>query len=51
MAEELSGIETSAQAQPRSQLSPAETPQAAAPLLRIEGVVKKFGSFRAVDGV
>ena len=56
MAEELSGIETSAQAsQPRSQLSPAERPegeaQAAAPLLRIEGVVKKFGSFRAVDGV
>ena len=55
MAEELSGIETSAKAQPRSQLSPAETPegetQAAAPLLRIEGVVKKFGSFRAVDGV
>ena len=51
MAEELSRIETSAQAQPRSQLSPAETPQAAAPLLRIEGVVKKFGSFRAVDGV
>ena len=56
MAEELSGIETSAQAsQPRSQLSPAERPegetQAAVPLLRIEGVVKKFGSFRAVDGV
>ena len=51
MAEELSRIETSAQAQPRSQLSPAETPQAAAPLLRIEGVVKKFGNVRAVDGV
>src|SRR6516162_6814413 len=56
MAEELSGIETSAQAsQPRSQLSPAERPegeaQAAAPLLRIEGVVKKFGNVRAVDGV
>ena len=56
MAEELSRIETSAQAsQPRSQLSPAERPegeaQAAAPLLRIEGVVKKFGNVRAVDGV
>jgi putrescine transport system ATP-binding protein len=56
MAEELSRIETSAQAsQPRSQLSPAQKQegeaQAAAPLLRIEGVVKKFGSFRAVDGV
>ena len=56
MAEELSGIETSAQAsQPRSQLSPAQKrqgeAQTAVPLLRIEGVVKKFGSFRAVDGV
>ena len=26
-------------------------PQAAMPMLRIEGVVKKFGAFRAVDGV
>jgi putrescine transport system ATP-binding protein len=56
MAEELSRIETPAQAsQPQSQLSPAQTPegevQAAAPRLRIEGVVKTFGSVRAVDGV
>ena len=56
MAEELSGIETSAQAsQPRSQLSPAQKrqgeAQTAVPLLRIEGVVKKFGNVRAVDGV
>jgi putrescine transport system ATP-binding protein len=54
MAEELSRIETPAQASP-SQLSLAQKPkgeaQAALPLLRIEGVVKKFGSFRAVDGV
>ena len=56
MAEELSGIETSAQAsQPRSQFSPGQKRQgealATAPLLRIEGVVKKFGNVRAVDGV
>jgi putative spermidine/putrescine transport system ATP-binding protein len=57
MAEEPSRIGTHAQApQPQSQLSPARKPEAEAqaatsPLLRIEGVVKKFGNFRAVDGV
>jgi putrescine transport system ATP-binding protein len=56
MAEQLSGIETPLQAsQPQSQLLPAQKPegeaQAAVPLLRIEGVVKKFGGVRAVDGV
>jgi putrescine transport system ATP-binding protein len=30
---------------------PAQAPLADGPLLRIEGVVKKFGGFRAVDGV
>jgi putrescine transport system ATP-binding protein len=34
-----------ARPEPQAQLQPGE------PLLRIEGVVKKFGSFRAVDGV
>jgi putrescine transport system ATP-binding protein len=34
-----------ATAEPKTQPQPGE------PLLRIEGVVKKFGSFRAVDGV
>ena len=57
MVEEPYRIGTPAQAlQPQSQLSPARKPEAEAqaatsPLLRIEGVVKKFGNFRAVDGV
>src|SRR5262245_50936959 len=39
--------------QPATPESPASEPQAAAdaPLLRIEGVAKKFGNFRAVDHV
>src|SRR5215467_5986583 len=39
--------------QPAKPESPASEPQAAAeaPLLRIEGVAKKFGNFRAVDHV
>ena len=39
---------------PKSEMAaePAKPqPQAAMPLLRIEGVAKKFGGFRAVDGV
>jgi putrescine transport system ATP-binding protein len=45
MAEELAKIETAAEP-----VGPAPSPAAAdKPLLRIEGVGKKFGSFRAVD--
>ncbi len=41
-----------AKPEPTAVLPPARPePQAAMPLLRIEGVVKKFGGFRAVDGV
>ena len=44
MAEEVPKIDMAAEpAKPQ--------PQAAMPLLRIEGVAKKFGGFRAVDGV
>src|SRR5215813_6571467 len=66
MAEEASRIEAASEpAQPEPQAAPPE-PQAAPPpapekrlpqlqadmpLLRIEGVVKSFGGFRAVDGV
>src|SRR5260370_9024990 len=45
MAEEVAKIETAAEP-----VGPAPSPAAAdIPLLRIEGVGKKFGSFRAVD--
>jgi len=44
MAEEISKIEAA------SERTEAE-PQGTMPLLRIEGVAKKFGGFRAVDGV
>ena len=50
MAEETVGSDESAKS--RSEVTPE--PQALGadmPLLRIEGVVKKFGGFRAVDGV
>src|SRR5581483_3225371 len=46
MAEEATRIEAAAEpATPEPQAQPNM------PLLRIEGVVKKFGGFRAVDGV
>jgi putrescine transport system ATP-binding protein len=57
MAEEVSRIDAAiepAKPQPPAALAPKSEPQAQAadmPLLRIEGVVKKFGAFRAVDGV
>jgi putrescine transport system ATP-binding protein len=54
MAEEASGIEAAepGKPEPTAALPPARAePQAAVPLLRIEGVAKKFGAFRAVDGV
>jgi putrescine transport system ATP-binding protein len=54
MAEEAPGIEAvePAKPEPTAALPPARAePQAAVPLLRIEGVAKKFGAFRAVDGV
>ena len=54
MAEDLSTTEVAAEAA-RAERLPAltdpETRAVDAPLLRIEGVVKKFGAFRAVDGV
>src|SRR3569833_3350275 len=43
MAEDIATIETTA--------TPAPLPDSAQPLLRIQGVVKTFGSFRVVDGV
>ncbi|MGH6740240.1 MAG: ABC transporter ATP-binding protein, partial [Bradyrhizobium sp.] len=57
MAEEAPRIDAAAEpakpvstvALPPVRLEPQ--PQAAMPLLRIEGVAKKFGGFRAVDGV
>jgi putrescine transport system ATP-binding protein len=56
MAEEASKIETATgpeKPEPQAAVLAEPEPQlqAAMPLLRIEGVVKKFGSFRAVDGV
>jgi putrescine transport system ATP-binding protein len=57
MAEEVPKIETAAEPtrpEPPAAAPPEPEPKAQAadvPLLRIEGVVKKFGSFRAVDGV
>jgi putrescine transport system ATP-binding protein len=54
MAEEAPGVEAAepAKPEPTAALPPARAePQAAVPLLRIEGVAKKFGGFRAVDGV
>jgi putrescine transport system ATP-binding protein len=57
MAEEVSRIEVAAaSAQPVPLAAPppkpeAQAPSADMPLLRIEGVVKKFAAFRAVDGV
>jgi putrescine transport system ATP-binding protein len=54
MAEEASGIEAAEPAKPEPAAvlpSARPEPQAAMPLLRIEGVAKKFGAFRAVDGV
>jgi putrescine transport system ATP-binding protein len=53
MAENISttqGVAEAAKAAPRIAAEP-ETRATDAPLLRIEGVVKKFGAFRAVDGV
>src|SRR6516162_11120507 len=44
MAAELQGIETAA-------AGPGAHPATDQPLLRIDGVVKTFGTFRAVDGV
>jgi putrescine transport system ATP-binding protein len=50
MAEEAPGIE--AASEPAKAALPATiAPQPDMPLLRIEGVAKKFGGFRAVDGV
>jgi putrescine transport system ATP-binding protein len=50
MAEEARGIE--AASEPAKAALPATiAPQPDMPLLRIEGVAKKFGGFRAVDGV
>jgi len=46
MAEEAPGIEAASEP-----AKPEPQPQADMPLLRIEGVAKKFGGFRAVDGV
>jgi putrescine transport system ATP-binding protein len=46
MAEDNANIETAA-----APMKAAPLPELAQPLLRIEGVVKSFGSFRAVDGV
>jgi putrescine transport system ATP-binding protein len=46
MAEDLANIDISA-----ASAKTAPPPEPAQPLLRIEGVVKTFGSFRAVDGV
>jgi putrescine transport system ATP-binding protein len=46
MAEDIANIETTAEP-----IKAAALPELAQPLLRIEGVVKSFGSFRAVDGV
>jgi putrescine transport system ATP-binding protein len=46
MAEDLANIEA-----PAEPAKPVALPELAQPLLRIEGVVKTFGSFRAVDGV
>ena len=57
MAEDVEKIEAAEEpARPEPEAAPpvAPEPQAAPaemPLLRIEGVVKKFGTFRAVDGV
>jgi putrescine transport system ATP-binding protein len=57
MAEEAPGIRSASEPEnpePQSALPAAIAPQADAagmPLLRIEGVAKKFGGFRAVDGV
>jgi putrescine transport system ATP-binding protein len=57
MAEEVPRIEVAAApAQPEPLAAPppkpeAQAPSADMPLLRIEGVVKKFAAFRAVDGV
>jgi len=55
MAEEAKRIEAASEpAKPESQVLPAKPepqPQPNMPLLRIEGVVKKFGGFRAVDCV
>ncbi len=46
MAEDIANIEAAAELP-----KPAPLPELAQPVLRIEGVVKSFGSFRAVDGV
>jgi putrescine transport system ATP-binding protein len=57
MAEEVPKIEAAAEParpEPPAAAAPMSEPQAQAadmPLLRIDGVVKKFGAFRAVDGV
>ena len=54
MAEEAPGIEAAlepAKPGPKAALPAAIAPQPDMPLLRIEGVAKKFGGFRAVDGV
>jgi putrescine transport system ATP-binding protein len=49
MAEDISTTEAVAEAAKAAPLPEARVTDA--PLLRIEGVVKKFGAFRAVDGV
>jgi len=55
MAEEQSNNDAAAQAGPQtpvtSSVTSAPPPESDMPLLRIEGVVKKFGNFRAVDRV
>ncbi|MDE2376135.1 ABC transporter ATP-binding protein [Bradyrhizobium sp.] len=51
MAEELSDIEASADRTVAAAAGPDAYPPSDEPLLRIEGVVKSFGGFRAVDGV
>jgi putrescine transport system ATP-binding protein len=53
MADEGPRIKTASEPKPEPQAALPATiaPQADMPLLRIEGVAKKFGGFRAVDGV
>ena len=51
MAEEIRKDEAASEIKGEPQAGPQPSPQANMPLLRIEGVAKKFGSFRAVDRV
>ena len=49
MADDIATSEPAAEPAPPS--SPVPRPDPQPPILRIENVVKTFGSFRAVDGV